>query len=226
MRGDKKAATKMRRSGKSYAEILAALKIPKATLSDWFGQSDWSRDVRKKLTKTASTVSTVRLRELNQIRGKNLKDAYHEAREEAQNEFVELKYNPLFIAGLMLYWGEGDKVTRHNTRLTNTDPEMIRLFVFFLTHACQIPKERIKASVLVYPDLSTSRCLAYWSKASGVSSDNFTRCIAIRGRHKTKRLPNGVCIVVVSSSYFKTKILEWMSLLPKELMDRKYYASM
>ena len=216
----------MRRDGKSYAEILAALKIPKATLSDWFGQSDWSRDVRKKLTKNATAVGTKRLRELNQIRGTNLKDAYHEAREEARKEFMELKYNPLFIAGLMLYWGEGDKVTRHNTRLTNTDSEMIRLFVFFLTHACQIPEERIKASVLVYPDLNAAECLAYWSRVSKISRSNFTKCIAIRGRHKTKRLPSGVCIVVVSSAYFKTKILEWMSLLPKELMDRKYYASM
>lgn len=216
----------MRRAGKSYAEILAALKIPKATLSDWFGQANWSRDVRKKLTKAVTAVSTERLRALNQTRGNNLKSAYDEAREEARKELPELKYNPLFIAGLMLYWGEGDKVTRHNTRLTNTDPEMIRLFVSFLLHACRIPEERIKASVLVYPDLDASRCLAYWSKASGVSSNKFTKCIAIRGRHKTKRLPNGVCIIVVSNSYFKTKILEWMRLLPKELMDKKYYASM
>ncbi|MBI5457662.1 hypothetical protein HY971_02980 [Candidatus Kaiserbacteria bacterium] len=226
MRADKKAATTMRREGKSYSEILKALKIPKATLSGWFGKANWSQGVRKRLAKTATTLSTERLRELNQIRGNNLKNAYDEARREAREEFIELKYNPLFIAGLMLYWGEGDKVTRHNTRLTNTDPEMIRLFVFFLTRACRIPRKQIKASVLVYPDLNAAECLTYWSRNSALDKNSFTKCIRISGRHKTKRLPNGVCIIVVSSSYFKTKILEWMSLLPKELMDRKYYASM
>lgn len=226
MRGDRTKATEMRRHGKSYTEIRDALKIPKATLSDWFGKTNWSRNIRGKLTTRAVTANSERIRELDRIRGAHLAKAYKEAREEARKEFEELKYNPLFIAGLMLYWGEGDKVTRHTTRLTNTDAEMIRLFVFFLTHACRVPKERIKASVLVYPDLSMTTCLTYWSKMSGIKRDNFTKCIAIRGRHKTKRLPNGVCIIVVSSSYFKTKILEWMGSLPRELMSREYYGNM
>jgi len=225
MRADKEAANKMRRDGKSYTEILAALKIPKATLSNWFGHVNWSRDIRKKLTAAAGIVSTERIRELDRVRGKHLERVYGEARGEARKEFEGLKYNPLFIAGLMLYWGEGDKVTKQSTRLINADPEMIRLFVLFLREVCRIPKEKIRAQAIIYPDLDPDGCIAHWSRAAGIPRNSFTKCSVIIGRHKTKRLSHGTCTIYVSSTYFKVKMLEWLSRLPKELMSTGYYAN-
>lgn len=226
MRVDKKAATTMRREGKSYSEILKALKVPKATLSGWFGKANWSREVRKKLTAQATVASTERIRNLDRIRGRHLKRVYAEARDEARKEFAELKYNPLFIAGLMLYWGEGDKRTRGQVRLCNTDPELVRLFVFFLKNACQIPDEKIKGSVLIYPDLDPDTCVDYWSAKSGIAKNNFHACVTIQGRHKKRKLLHGVGNAMVLSTYFKEKILEWIRLLPHELMGKKYYESM
>lgn len=163
---------------------------------------------------------------LNTIRGSRLAKAYQEAREEARKELKELRYNPLFIAGLMLYWGEGSKSPKDGVKLTNTDPEMMRLYVFFLTQACRIPVERIRANILLYPDLEERICRSYWAKSSGLPPENFTKSVTIQGRHKTRRLNWGVCTVTVSSFYFKQKMLEWMKLLPKELMNREYYVNM
>ncbi len=216
----------MRRAGKSYNEIRAALKIPKATLSDWFSKVNWSNDIAKKLAASVQKQHTVRLIELDKVRGTHLKRAYEEARKEARTDLLELKYNPLFIAGLMLYWGEGDKSqARNGVRLSNTDPLLIKLYVFFLTHACRIPIARIKAHILVYPDLDEEKCVQYWAKASGLPISNFTKCTRIIGRHKTKRLMWGVCLVAVSSTYFKEKVLEWLKIFPKELMNKEYYES-
>ena len=102
MRKDKEIAFKMRKNGKSYNEIRTALKIPKATLSDWFSKIDWSNEIAKKLAAAVQKQHTVRLIELDKTRGTHLKHLYEEAREEAKNDLLELKYNPLFIAGLML----------------------------------------------------------------------------------------------------------------------------
>ena len=114
MRKDKEIAFNMRRSGKSYNEIRSALKIPRATLSGWFSKVDWSNDIAKKLAVAVQKQHTVRIIELDKIRGTHLKRAYEEAREEARTDLFELRYNPLFIAGLMLYWGEGDKLTKYS----------------------------------------------------------------------------------------------------------------
>ncbi|OHB18857.1 MAG: hypothetical protein A2854_03310 [Parcubacteria group bacterium RIFCSPHIGHO2_01_FULL_56_18] len=225
MRKDKDLAIGMRKTGSTYAEIRDALKIPKSTLSDWFSGENWSNDIKKKLTTAAYEVHAVRMRELGRVRGIHLVKIYEEARLEALQEFIALKYNPLFIAGMMLYWGEGDKVTKHQTRLTNVDPGLIRLFITFLDKACQIPLEKIRLNVLIYPDLDPDKCIQYWSTQSGLSKNHFTKCIVIQGRHKTKRLSYGICIANVSSAYFKAKIIKWLDVLPQELMGKTYYES-
>lgn len=224
MRKDKEVAFNLRRSGKSYTEIHKALKIPMATLSDWFSKVDWSKQLKQKLASEVQTQHTIRLVELNKIRGQHLKKAYEEAREEAKIEFQELKYNPLFIAGLMLYWGEGDKLTKYSTKIANTDPELIRLYVFFLRNTCRIPEEKIKAHLLIYPDLDAEKCKRYWAHKSGVSHNRFFKTTTIEGKHKLRRIQYGVCMIGISSTYFKVKMLEWLKLLPRELMNETYYA--
>ncbi len=112
MRIDKENAFVLRKQGKSYKEIKAELGVPKSTLSDWFNGQGWSKDLSSKLFEKAKQAHTVRLQELNKIRGENLKKVYEEAIKEALEEFELLKYHPLFIAGLMIYWGEGNKVSK------------------------------------------------------------------------------------------------------------------
>lgn len=225
MRKDKEVAIALRRSGKSYKQIMNELRVPRATLSDWFSKIGWSVRLKRRLTRLGIIKSAKRLIALNDIRGKHLTQIYNEARQEARKEFETLKYNPLFIAGIMLYWGEGDKRTKQTTKLTNTEPEMIRLFVHFLKNVCAVPSERIRASLVIYPDLNSNRCIEYWSKQSAIPRNKFIKSSVISGRHRTRKLSNGICLVYVSSTYFKVKILEWLSLLPHELMSKKYYAS-
>lgn len=213
----------MRKSGKGYREIRDALKVPLSTLSEWFAHVGWSQDMAKTLAARVQVQHTARIVELDKIRGQRLARAYEEARKEAREDLDVLKYNPLFVAGLMLYWGEGDKATKAQVRLANTDPELIRLFAFFLSKVCNIPREKIGISILTYPDIDDKANRQYWSDVSGVAPERFLKSVLIQGRHKTRRLGHGVCSVYVSSTYFKVKMLEWLRLLPTELMDLAYY---
>lgn len=207
----------------SYAAISKKLQIPKTTLSEWFSKEGWSQEIRQKLTEAATAESTVRIQALDKVRGEHLKKIYEEAREEAETEFATLKYHPLFIAGMMLFWGEGTKAAKSQVCLSNADPEMIKLYLAFLTKACQIPEEKIRIALLAYPDLDETSLRRFWSFASGVPLSRFHKTVVIQGKHKTRRLASGVCTVVVSSTYFRQKMLTWLKLLPKELMNRGYY---
>ena len=223
MRKDKKAALKLRRLGKSYNEIRKLLRIPKSTLSDWLHKTRWSTKVRRILAEKAKTKNTIRLRELTKIRGVYLKKLYQEARSEAKKEFENFKLHPTFISGVVIYWGEGDRSSRFLTRVANTDPLMIRLFVKFLLEICGIPRKKIRAHILLYPDLNPEICKHFWIKKSGLQLENFNKSVIIKGRHKTRRLPYGVCYIGVSSTYLKEKVLTWLDLLPRELMKSNYY---
>src|SRR3989339_890884 len=113
MRKDKENAVKLRKFGKSYNEIKAELGIPKSTLSAWFRDQKWSNEIAQKLLERLKSKSIIRLQQLGRIRGDNLKRLYEEAESEAIEDFDALKFHPLFIAGIVIYWGEGDKVSKN-----------------------------------------------------------------------------------------------------------------
>ncbi|MDO8663633.1 MAG: hypothetical protein Q7K28_02215 [Candidatus Wildermuthbacteria bacterium] len=223
MRKDKNKALQLRSSGKSYREIKNLLSIPKSTLSGWLKKTHWSDKIRLNLKEKAREKNTIRLCSLNKIRGKHLAKLYQEARNEAKQEFEYFKLHPLFISGTTIYWGEGDRSSRYLVRVANTDPLMIRIFVKFLCEVCGISKEAIRAHILLYPDLDPNKCIDFWIKKSKLSVKNFNKCVVIHGRHKTRRLPYGVCYITISSTYLKEKMGVWLTLLPRELVKKDYY---
>lgn len=223
MRLDKNKATDLRKLGKSYNQISQELGTPRSTLSDWFGGADWSKKIRSELELITRNGHKIRIEELNKIRGQNLKNLYEQAKEEAVEDFEKLKFHPLFIAGIMLYWGEGDKASVHRVALTNTDPKMIKLFTLFLIEICKVDKKRLKVWLLLYPDLNDEECKKFWKEEAGLNSLGFNKSIFIEGRHKTKRLHHGVCTVIFSSRYLKEKMIIWLLLFPEMVIKKEYY---
>src|SRR3989338_8507048 len=213
MRKDKEKAFELRRLNKSYKQISRDLNIPLGTISGWFKNELWSQDIRDKLGQEASLAFPEKLKLIiaaNKQRWANIHEAH---RQEAIKEFAVLKNDPLFLAGVMLYWGEGEKQPKSSqVRLANSEPEMIKIFYLFLTKVLKIHPDKIFAWLLLYPDLVDSVQKNFWSKASNIPLDNFKKSIYIKGRHPTKRLSYGVCTVVVSSRALKERILKWLEL--------------
>jgi len=213
MRKDQEKAFELRRQKKSYKTIAKELGIPKSTLAGWFKNELWSRDIRDELGRTASLSFPEKLKRIVAANKKRWADWHQQARDEAVAEFPKLKDDPLFLAGLMLYWGEGNKTpTSSQVKLANSDPAMIRLFCLFLKKTLLVPEERIKVWLLLYPDLVDSVQKNFWSKATGVPLTQFNKSIYIVGKHPTKRLSYGVCNVTVSSRQLKERIVKWIEL--------------
>ncbi|OGG08862.1 hypothetical protein A2154_02205 [Candidatus Gottesmanbacteria bacterium RBG_16_43_7] len=62
---------------------------------------------------------------------------------EGIQEIGKLTKRDLFIAGVNLYWAEGFKKD-NLVGFSNSDPNMILLFIRWLTQCCDITKDRIK----------------------------------------------------------------------------------
>ena len=223
MRKDKNIALKLRREGASYRKIEQRMNIPRSTLCDWLKDESWSKKVKLQLNQAAKKRNIPRIIELNKIRGEHLEKIYQRAHKEAKNELQHFIWNPLFVAGLCLYWGEGEKISKHHVKISNTDPLMIKIFVQFLMKICGVGKNKIKAHLLLYPDLSPEICIPYWSKISGIEKGNFNKCVVINGKHVTRRLKYGVCVVEISSSYLKEKINTWLTLFPSQLINNIHH---
>jgi len=214
---EKTGALFLRKKGKSYQEIANLLKISKSTVSLWLKDINWSQDIKKQLISKSKIDSRERMIRLAVVRKKELDKHYLTAKKEATREFIKIKENKLFITAISLYWGEGDKVFKNGiVRISNIDGKVLKIFNDFLQQICLIDIEKIRAGILLYPDLNSKKCLKFWSKEIKISEERFFKSTVIQGRHKTKKLGNGVCIVSVHNKYLKKKILTWLELFRKE----------
>ncbi len=216
MRQDKDYVLELRKSGKSYREIHKLTGIPLGTLSSWLKGHEWSREIGKKLTFQHLEGDTLRLVELNKVRGKRLDALYSAGRQLAAKEYEALKTNPLFVAGLVAYWGQGDKSSRHLCRISSSDPAMIRLFFTFLRRVCGIPVDKIRCGLILYPGQDEQEVKSRWIERTGIPEANFHRATVMRSRTAVRQSPYGVCSVVVSSRFLKEKMLVWLRLISQE----------
>ncbi|MBX4189828.1 hypothetical protein KW791_00815 [Candidatus Parcubacteria bacterium] len=219
MRKDRIRAYELRRQEKSYSEISRLLGIPKGTLAGWFKNEEWSKQIRDQLGEKVSFSSPKKLAAIQKANKQRWAKIYQGYREEAEREFESLKTNPNFLAGLMLYWGEGDNQKGSQVKLTNTDPMMIRLFYLFLKKIIKVPPDKIAVWLLLYPDLKDDMQKNFWSRATGISLSQFKNSIYIKGKHPTKRLSYGVCNIYIQSRELKEKMTTWIDLAQKYLIN-------
>lgn len=217
MRSDKGKAFILRREGKSYREISEQLGVAKSTLSNWFLGVDFSEAIRAELTKKAIKKGRHHLQELNKARGVALKVHYELAEEEALKEMKLYRNVPLFTAAVAAYWGEGDKLSKHHVRITNTDPKMLKMFLQFLLTLCKADKKRISLALFLYEDLDEDKCKRYWSRQVGLNK--FHKTQVLPSRNKTKKLPYGTAAIVLTDAYLKRKMNIWIDQLSEMVLN-------
>jgi len=123
---------------------------------------------------------------------KALKEA--ESLGEARKLIKELSYKEKFILLSALYWGEGSK---KSFGLSNTDPNLIKVFLKCLKDLFGVDAVRLRVSIRIYEDLSRQKCLDFWSKVTGVQRDNFVSVNILKGK-KQGKLEYGMCRIRVA----------------------------
>lgn len=221
MRKDKNIAIELRRNGKSYQKISKLTGISKSTLSNWFNGVPWSNQTKEKLSKTARKNAKERMTLISHQRRNNLKRIYLANQREAKNQFTKFIKERLFIAGMTIYWGEGDsKLENGIIRASNSDPAMIKLFYEFLKAYLPEIVHRSRMYLILYPDLNDMDCRQYWSKKVGIPLDRFIKSSYIKGKHPTNRLSYGIGTLAINSRAYKEKIITWLNLIKIENIKR------
>lgn len=128
--------------GRSVREIAARLGVSVASVSRWTADITLSPGFIEALRQRNPAVNGCLQGTREQSAAKRV------VRLEAQACGRELARRPtrLHLAGCMLYWAEGSK-DRNSVRLTNSDPDLMALFVRFLTECYAVSPERIALSV-------------------------------------------------------------------------------
>ncbi len=122
----------------------------------------------------------------------------------------ELDDFTVYGLGIGIYWGEGDKTSKHAVRVANTDPGLIRVFVKFLRQICRVREDKILYSIVSFHDSDIEVVRSFWSRELLVLPEKFGTIVQIspqgKGIYKRKSL-YGVCTVHVGNIKLKKWIL-------------------
>jgi transcriptional regulator with XRE-family HTH domain len=111
--------------------------------------------------------------------------------------------DPLFVAGIMLFWAEGAKA-RNEVCIVNSDPELVRFFARFLRHFYRVPDERFRVGCNLFADhLARQRKIEqFWLDTLELPRSCLRKSIVnvyskYSQRKRKGRLPYGTCRLVV-----------------------------
>lgn len=208
----KEKAISLRKNGYSYSYIGKQLSVGKSTLSYWlrFVPYKPNRETINKI-KNAPIKSAV-------IRSKKRLEGLRNINEEARKQIGQITDRDLFFAGIGLYWGEGKKYNE-SVSITNSDPKIIRFFIYWLGKFCHVPAEDLKAEVHIYPDVEINLAINYWQGITGFKKSQFYK-VQVDSRTdkkklKARNLPYGTVHVLMTAKHLgirdtHRKIISWI----------------
>lgn len=109
----------------------------------------------------------------------------------------------------------GRELTCHSVSFTNSDPEMIKVFLRFLREICEVPESKIQAHLRIYKHLSEAEVIKYWKEITSINQNNFKKsyCGISKSSQNKKpynRLQYGTIQIRVNDTNLFHKITGWI----------------
>jgi len=168
---DRRKAYELRQQGKSYSQIKKELGMSKSTLSQWLRKYPLSKEQIDMLRGKSES----RIEKYRQTMQKKRLDRFTLCYEKEKMELMPFSKRELFIAGLFLYWGEGVKGDNSTVSLNNTDPDVVKFYLLWLTECLNIQREMIKVIVHLYEDMEIDDSLDFWSNILNIPRSQFIK---------------------------------------------------
>jgi len=207
---DRQKAIKLRKQGKTYSEIRSELKTAKSTLSDWLAKIPLtSKQVHnlEKSRKRNKFLSIEKIRFTKQIKRENRINAIYK---KEQKRWLTLSQKDLELAGLFLYWGEGNKRIDGPVFINNTDPKVMQFTLYWYTHVLCVPSDKIKVDLHLYSDMNIKKTINFWSKTLGLPVSQFRKPYIKQNTRENidhKGFGYGTCGLAVNDVRLKEKTM-------------------
>lgn len=213
---ERERALALRLEGKTYGEIRHVLNIAKSTQSDWFKSLVLSQGAQNILAGKQGN-GLIALGLFNKRRTRAIKEENEAIRVSYERQVGSISKRELMLIGAALYWAEGYKnfnTARRNypyIGFSNSDPQMMRVFIAFLKDALGIGSEKLRLEVHIYPQQSLSEACTYWHQVTEISEDWIKAYVAVspasRGKRPNNLLPHGTAYLRINNrqEFFKVR---------------------
>jgi transcriptional regulator with XRE-family HTH domain len=171
---ERNKARELRYQGYSMKQIASLLNVSKGSASNWVRDIHLQKDVLFNIEKQYR----IGREKARQTRLSNIARKHEELYHKCKVEITPFSARDIWIAGLMLYAGEGNKssiVSNQHVELANSDPNILRTFIHFLIKICCVPREKIKVRLILYVDINSNEAHRYWSEQLNIPLSQFRK---------------------------------------------------
>lgn len=202
------SAVELRKSGKSYRDILNTVSVSKSTLSLWLRDIELTSDQKERLLLGRKKSQYAAAKSKQQKRIELTKEIIARAKSELNN----LTNNTLFLSGLMLYWAEGDKAENwESVKFSNSDPMMIKIIMRWFREICKVPEEKFRVCLHIHALHCRKDIENYWSKVTNIPLSQFykTQIKHTSLKQRKNKLYDGTCAISIGNKNLFRKIKGW-----------------
>jgi transposase-like protein len=190
----KDKAKEMRKQGVSIIKIAKALGVAKSSVSVWTRGITLTKKQRQQLLH----------REVSDEQALAHSNTFKIRRQQFQDKGrKKVKQNdPLYIAGCMLYWGEGTK-NINTCQMVNSELPMLVIFKEFLQKFFSVSSDMLTLNINAYTDFHSEKEIEkYWLRGLRLPSTSLRSCIwnqypSSSKKKQTKKSEYGTCTLTV-----------------------------
>ena len=208
-------AIAMRKNGLSYSEILSEVKVAKSTLSLWLRSVSLTKRQVQRLTDKKRAAQERGWRKVHEQRVEKTKLIKEKAWKEVGNFIVD----PLWVAGLALYWAEGSKEKdwTKDAKMTfsNMDLNAHQLFIKWVKKYLQVENGSLKYELYIHEKANIESAKKFWMDGFKISHRQL-RVYFKKHNPRAKRKNNGdkyrgtARVVIARSTDLNRKIAGWV----------------
>ena len=206
----KEHVTTFRKLGFSYKEIMRFYPLAKSTVSDWCKDIELTdRQIQRLQERKKQGSYTAGLKGSKANQERRAKEV-RQIKESAKSEVPLLMNNSLWIAGLMLYWAEGNKSRR--VGISNSDPNIVEFMMDWLRKYCRVDNAKFKPFLNLHSGQDKDEIKEFWSKIIKLPKEQFGKSyIKKEGTgHRKNILYKGTLRVDVCNLNLLYRILGWI----------------
>ena len=214
---DKLKAQELRSKGLSYREILLQVSVSKDTISRWCRDIVLSQAQKDRLIKNKSFGQ----RKGSQVAADNKRQARilrtQTIFQEAKREIGSISRRDRFMAGIMLYAGEGAKGDGKGV-FANSDPRIIKFMMRWFKEFCNLPISKFRGAIWIHEGLDQRKAKIFWSELTGIPEQQFHKTYIAKDKKDSKKIRKniheyGVFAIRFSAADKQRRIIGWISTL-------------
>lgn len=208
MLGKHVGALELRKQGWSYPQIKRELQVSKSSLSLWLRDYPLTGEQLQKLSSENRDRRIERFRETFLHKRQDRLDRVY-----AQESLtlLPLSGKEFYLAGLMLYWGEGLKATTDTVAFSNTNPAMILFAIRWFVVSCGMSREKLRIRLHLYSDMDVELEQSYWSRMLTIPRSQFRKPYikkSLRSSITEKGgFGHGTCDLIAHNTTLKERIM-------------------